>query len=197
MGIGKHKIKRGGSWPMNIIFRILLAFYAFCLTVISLVLMIVTLNKEIFTNITTFLEGNVLNNKASVILLFIVELIFFGLSLMFLLSGVRSQRNRKSISRFNKIGEIKISLNTIENLALAASRRSNGVKDSKAYVRKLGDNVSVHIKIVVMPDINIPALLEDIQMRVKKSIEETSGILVNDVKVFVENIYTGYRSRVE
>ena len=48
-----------------------------------------------------------------------------------------------------------------------------------------------------MPDINIPALLEDIQLRVKKSIEETSGILVDDVKMFVENIYTGYRSRVE
>lgn len=182
---------------MNIFFRTLLAFYAFCLTVISLILMIVTLNKEMFINITRFLETNVLNNKASVVLLFIVELIFFGLSLMFLLSGVRSERNRKSISKFNKVGEIKISLNTIENIALAASRRNNGVKESKAYVKRVGENVSVHIKIVVMPDINIPALLEDIQFRVKKSIEDTSGILVNDVKVFVENIYAGYRSRVE
>ena len=183
---------------MNIIFRTLLAFYAFCLTVISLVLMVATLNKEIFVNITSFLERNVLNNKASVILLFIVELVFFGLSLMFLLSGVRSERNRKSISKFNKVGEIKISLNTIENIALATSRRNNGVKESKAYVKRVGgENVSVHIKIVVMPDINTPALLEDIQFRVKKSIEETSGVLVNDVKVFVENIYAGYRSRVE
>ncbi|HAA42834.1 MAG TPA: alkaline shock response membrane anchor protein AmaP [Ruminiclostridium sp.] len=182
---------------MNIIFRILLAFYAFCLTVISLILMIVTLNKEMFINITNFLEKTVLSNKASVILLFIVELIFFGLSLMFLLSGVRSERNRKSITRFNKIGEVKISLNTIENIALAASRRNNGVRDSKAYVKRTGENVSVHIRVVVMPDINIPALLEDIQKRVKKSVEETSGILVDDVKVFVENIYTGYRSRVE
>ncbi|AUG57664.1 alkaline shock response membrane anchor protein AmaP [Acetivibrio saccincola] len=182
---------------MNIFFRILLAFYAFCLTVISLILMIVTLNKEMFINITNFLEKTVLSNKASVILLFIVELIFFGLSLMFLLSGVRSERNRKSITRFNKIGEVKISLNTIENIALAASRRNNGVRDSKAYVKRTGENVSVHIRVVVMPDINIPALLEDIQKRVKKSVEETSGILVDDVKVFVENIYTGYRSRVE
>ena len=79
---------------MNIFFRILLAFYAFCLTVISLVLMIVTLNKEMFVNITSFLERNILSNKASVILLFIVELVFFGLSLMFLLSGVRSERNK-------------------------------------------------------------------------------------------------------
>lgn len=86
---------------------------------------------------------------------------------MFLLSGVRSERNRKSITRFNKIGEVKISLNTIENIALAASRRNNGVRDSKAYVKRTGENVSVHIRVVVMPDINIPALLEDIQKELK------------------------------
>ncbi|MDQ2085308.1 alkaline shock response membrane anchor protein AmaP [Herbivorax sp. ANBcel31] len=182
---------------MNIIFRTLLAFYAFCLTVISLIMMIITLNKGMFVTATDFLAENVLANKASVILLFIIELIFFGLSLMFLLSGVRSERNRKSISKFNKIGEVKISLNTIENIALASSRRNNGVRESKAYVKRAGENVSVHIKTVVMPDINIPALLEDVQRRVKKSIEDTSGILVDDVKVSVENIYAGYRSRVE
>lgn len=182
---------------MNIFFRTLLAFYAFCLTIISLILMIITLNKEMFVNIIVFLESNILNNRVSVVLLFIIELIFFGLSLMFLLSGVRNERNRKSISRFNKIGEIKISLTTIENIALATSRRNNGVKESKAYVKRVGENVSIYIKTIVMSDINIPALTENIQLRVKKSIEETTGILVNDIIVFVENIHAGYRSRVE
>jgi len=55
----------------------------------------------------------------------------------------------------------------------------------------------IFIKTIVMPDINIPALLEDIQLKVKKSVEETTGIVVNEVKVSVENTYTGYRSRVE
>ena len=64
--------------------------------------------------------------------------------------------------------------------------------DSKAYVKRTGENVSVHIRVVVMPDINIPANSSGgYTKRVKKSVEETSGILVDDVKVFVENIYTG------
>jgi len=50
----------------------------------------------------------------------------------------------------------------------------------------------IFIKTIVMPDINIPALLEDIQLKVKKSVEETTGIVVNEVKVSVENTYTGY-----
>ncbi|TYQ13371.1 UNVERIFIED_CONTAM: putative alkaline shock family protein YloU [Acetivibrio alkalicellulosi] len=182
---------------MNIIFRTLLAFYAFCLTVISLILMIVTLNVDIFNKTSTYLVDNILENPSSTILLFIVELIFFGLSLMFLLSGVKSDKNKKAISKFNNTGEIKISLNTIENIALATARKLNGVRDTKAHVRKMGDNVSVHIKTIVMPDVNIPALLEDVQRKVKKSIEETSGIMVNDIKVSVDNIYTGYKSRVE
>ena len=72
-----------------------------------------------------------------------------------------------------------------------------GIRDNKAYVTKQGDHVSVYIKTIVMPDVNIPALLEDIQLKVKKSVEETTGIAVNEVKASVENIYTGYKSRVE
>ena len=76
-------------------------------------------------------------------------------------------------------------------------RKIAGIRDNKAYVTKQGDHVSVYIKTIVMPDVNIPALLEDIQLKVKKSVEETTGIAVNEVKASVENIYTGYKSRVE
>jgi uncharacterized alkaline shock family protein YloU len=159
--------------------------------------MVVTLRPEMLDGALKFLMTNVLADRGLTVLLFIIELIFFGLSLMFLLSGVKSDKDKKSISKYNNVGEVRISLNTIESIALAASRKLGGVKDNKAYVTKQGDNVVISIKTIVMPDINIPALLEDIQMKVKKSVEETTGIGVNEVKVSVENIYTGYRSRVE
>ena len=94
-------------------------------------------------------------------------------------------------------GEIRISLNTIENIALSASRRLNGVKETKTYVSKIGEDVSIYIKAVVLSDIHIPTLSEELQSKVKKAVEETSGINVTDVKVSVENIFTGYKSRVE
>lgn len=182
---------------MNIIFRIMLAIYAFCLTVISLVSMVMTLNSGMFKRTSDYIMESVLTNQTSRILMFIVEIIFFGLSLVFLLSGVRSEKEKKSISKFNNVGELRISLNTIENIALAASRKLNGVKDTKAYVTKNGESVSILVKVVVLSDINIPSLMEDIQIKVKRAVEETSGIVVNNVRVSVENIYTGYKSRVE
>lgn len=182
---------------MNIIFRTILAIYAFCLTVVSVILMAMTLNHDLFSSTTEYITKFVLPNKASNILMFIIELIFFALSIVFLFSGVRSEREKKSISKANNIGEIRISLNTIENIALSASRKLNGIKETKAYVSKLGEDVSIYIKAVVLADIHIPTLSEELQIKVKKAVEETSGINVTDVKVSVENLYTGYKSRVE
>ena len=181
---------------MNILFRVLLAIYAFCLAIISLVTMIITIKPEVLESIYQYITKTVLPGNGSFIMLFIA-FIFFALSVTFLLSGFKSDKDKKAVSKYTNIGEIKISLNSIESIALAASRRLNGVKESKAYVTKLGDGVAVVIKALVLADINIPALSEDIQVKVKKSIEDSSGITVTDVKVLVENIYTGYRSRVE
>lgn len=182
---------------MNIIFRTILAIYAFCLTVVSVIMMAMTLSHDLFSSTTEYITEFVLPNKASNILMFIIELIFFALSIVFLFSGVRSEKEKKFISKANNIGEIRISLNTIENLALSASRKLNGVKETKAYVNKLGEDVSIYIKAVVLADIHIPTLSEELQSKVKKAVEETSGINVTAVKVSVENIYTGYKSRVE
>ncbi len=182
---------------MNIIFRTILAIYAFCLTVVSVILMAMTLRHDLFDSMTDYISEYVLKNQASNILMFIIELIFLALSIVFLLSGVKSEKEKKFISKANNVGEIRISLNTIENIALAASRKLSGVKESKAYVSRMGEDVSIYIKSVVLSDIHIPTLSEELQNKVKKAVEETSGIHVTDVKVSVENIYTGYKSRVE
>ena len=174
-----------------------MAIYAFCLTLASVILMAMTLNHGFFVSTTNYITEYVLPNKASNVLMFIVELIFFALSMMFLFSGVRSEKEKKFISKANNVGEIRISLNTIENIALAASRKLNGIKETKAYVQRYGETVSIYIKAVVLAEIHIPTLSEELQNKVKKAVEETSGISVTDVKVSVENIYTGYKSRVE
>lgn len=182
---------------MNLAFRILLAVYGFCLTIVSFVLMIITFKPEIFDKISSDLSYQLTSNRNASFVVFIIAFIFFSISLSFLLSGFKSSKDKKAVSKHTNIGEVKISLGAIESIALTAAKKLSGVKETKAYVYKSYDSVSVLIKTVVMADINIPALSEDIQVRVKKSIEDSSGIIVSDVKVIVENIYTGYKARVE
>jgi uncharacterized alkaline shock family protein YloU len=182
---------------MNIFFRIILATYGFCLTVISFISMIITLKPELFQSTTEYVLQRILQDSTYTVILFLLEFVFFSFSVVFLLSGVKSQKDHKSIVKFNNVGEIRISIDSLESIAFNTARKLNGVKDAKAYVTKIGDAINVSIKVSILPEVNIPLLLEDMQKKVKKSIEETSGVMVNEVKVSADTIYTGYKSRVE
>ncbi len=182
---------------MNIIFRILLAVYAFCLTIISLIAMFMTLRPTIFKDVSDYVFNDVLVSRNASIFMFLFELIFFVLSIIFLFSGFRSNKERKVISKYSNLGEIKISLISIESISLATAKKLNSIKDIKAHVSKDQDNVIITLKIIVNPEINIPMLSEDLQTKVKKAVEESTNIKVTTIKVLVDNISTGYKSRVE
>jgi uncharacterized alkaline shock family protein YloU len=186
---------------MNILFRILLAFYAFCLALFSAFGVYVAIDPNLFINISEHING-ILSTDGAIALrvtVFATALIFFILSIMFLLSGVKSNKDKKAVSKHTNIGEIRISLNSIENIASHTCKRINGVKESKTTVRKSEDGVQIEARMIVMPDMSIPVISEEVQGRVKKAVEEASGIMVKSVNVIVDNIYSGitYKARVE
>jgi uncharacterized alkaline shock family protein YloU len=186
---------------MNILFRILLAIYAFCLALLCAFGMYIAIAPSLFVNISEYLT-EVLSTDGSIALrvaVFVTALVFFVLSIMFLLSGVRSSKDKKAVSKHTNIGEIRISLNSIENIASHTCKRINGVKESKTLVRKSDDGVQIEARMIVMPDMSIPVISEEVQGRVKKAVEEASGIMVKNVNVIVDNIYSGitYKARVE
>lgn len=182
---------------MNIFFRILLAIYAFCLALVSTLAMYISVRPKAYFGISDYLAENVFAEGATGfrITTFAIALIFFALSMVFLLSGVKSNKDKKAVSKHTNIGEIRISLNSIENIALNASKKAGGVKESKTLVKKSEDGVEIEVRIIVMPDLSIPAISEDVQGRVKKAVEEASGITVMQVKVIVDSIYSGVASK--
>jgi len=183
---------------MNLFFRVLLAVYSICLAIASVLSMIVTIKPDVFLEISSFTYYNILTaGRGTSFLIFLVSLVVLVLNIVYLFSGIKRSKDKRGVSKYTNIGEIQISLNSIENIALNTSRRLNGVKDAKAYIRKSDDGVSVRIKAVVMADNSIPDISGEIQIKVKNSIEATTGIRVNDVKVVVENVYTGYKPRLE
>lgn len=186
---------------MNIFFRVLLAIYAFCLAMVSALSMYISIRPRVYTGISEFLANNVFADGATGnrIAVFAISLLFFIMSLIFLLSGIKSNKDKKAVSKHTNIGEIRISLNSIENIALNASKKANGIKESKAVVKKMEDGVSVDVKIVVLPDLRIPEVSEEIQSRVKKAVEDSAGIPVKQVKVIVDSISSSvaFKARVE
>jgi len=181
---------------LNISFRILLTVYAVCLTLIALIVMIIALWPSVLVTIVDYIFY-VVDIPYANFIIFVVAFLFLSISLIFLFSGIRKYKEKKAISRSTNIGEIKISLETIENIALAVTRKIAGIKDIKTDTSKTDEGVTIELKVVLLPDVNIPSLSEEIQKRVKQSVESTAGIIVSNVSVAIDSVYTGYRSRVE
>ncbi|MBB6675235.1 alkaline shock response membrane anchor protein AmaP [Cohnella nanjingensis] len=128
------------------------------------------------------------------VLLFLISLRFFVVSLS------RGGNNAPSINQRTEHGDIQISVETVENLVLKAASRSRGVKDLRARVRVGEAGLHITIRAFVDGEGSIPTLSEEMQRTVSEQIEETTGIPVADVSVFIANLTqapTTFKSRVE
>ncbi|GAA3405459.1 alkaline shock response membrane anchor protein AmaP [Paenibacillus hodogayensis] len=111
----------------------------------------------------------------------------------------RGRGQAPSIDQRTDFGDIRISLETVENLSLKAAGRVRGVKDMKARVSVSDAGLDVVIRAVVDGENSIPELSEEMQRSVKGHIEEITGIPVANVSVFVANVMQSqtFKSRVE
>ncbi len=115
-------------------------------------------------------------------------LLLVGLILLAL--GLRSNKKSvpESILQTSELGEIRIAIIAIENMVLRVVQQTQGVKDGGRRVYSSPEGLVVQIKIKVMPDLELPGLISELQEKVKGYLEQVTGIMVHEVKVLVENI---------
>mgnify|MGYP003770355879 CR=1 FL=1 len=124
----------------------------------------------------------------------------FLLSIRFLYVSLRRSRDRGgTIDQRTDYGDIRISLETIENLALRAAGRLGGVKDLRSRVRVDDSGLDIQLRSVVDGETSIQLLTEEMQRGVKEYVEEITGIPVAMVTVYVANVVQTqtYKPRVE
>jgi uncharacterized alkaline shock family protein YloU len=130
----------------------------------------------------------------------IVGAILFIISLRFLYISLRKSRERTgSIDQRTDFGDIRISLETVENLSLKAASRMRGVKDLRSRVRVSDSGLEIQIRTVIDGESSIPQLTEEMQRGVKDHVEEVTGIPVSSVTVYVANVVQTqtFKARVE
>lgn len=130
---------------------------------------------------------------AIAVAVFFISIRFFYVSLK------RNGSSTQSIDQRNEFGDVRISMETVENLALKSASKHRGLKDLRARIRISEAGLDIVIRTVVDGDTSIPALTEDIQRSVKSHVEEITGIPVAGVSVFVANVVQApaFKSRVE
>ncbi|MNP21621.1 hypothetical protein D3C76_1142480 [compost metagenome] len=130
----------------------------------------------------------------------VVLVVLFLMSLRFFYISIRKERNRiPSIDQRTEYGDIQISVETIENLCLKAASKVRGVRDLKSRIKVDQAGIDIEIRAVVDGEYSIPNLSADIQKQVHDYLQETTGIPVANVSVFIANVAQApsFKSRVE
>lgn len=128
---------------------------------------------------------------------FAAAVVFLVVSLRLLLAGFMRGKPTSTLLKHTELGAIRVSVQTLDNLAQKAVRSFAEIKDVKSVVLPDADGVRIQLKITVMPDVHMPDLTQNLQQKVKEYTEGLSGIPVKEVQVYVDNLTSGQRSRVE
>lgn len=189
----------GGIWLIRIVDKLLLFLYSIMIGAISIFIACIGFKWISRGDLIELIDG--LNTTPSIqITLIVIGLLLLLISIRFFIVSLhRGTASAPSIDQRTDYGDIRISIETIENLALKAASKQRGVKDLRARIRATDSGLDIVIRAVVDGESSIPALTEDIQRSVKEHIEEIAGIPVTNVAVFVANVIQSgtFKSRVE
>lgn len=184
---------------IKVLDKLLLFLYSIAVGVVSVIVLIIGfggVSREAMNDFVTDLyrlDALQIAFAATGIVLFLLSMRFFVLSFK------RGSASAPSIDQRTEFGDIRISLETIENLSLKAASRHRGVKDLRARIRVTDAGLDIVLRAVVDGESPIPALTEEIQRAVKEHVEEIGGIPVTNVTVFIANVIQSgtFKSRVE
>jgi len=129
----------------------------------------------------------------------LVALFFLLFSVRFLLSGIRRERpSRTAITHQGELGDVRISLSAIRNLAQRTALSVRGVHNAKVRVGLVDKGLEITVELSATQDSNIPTLTTQLQDTVRKHIEVCTGVSVLSVRVVViEMVATSSRVRVQ
>jgi uncharacterized alkaline shock family protein YloU len=172
---------------VNLFDRFILTLYSFALIVLSCVMIVATsgyVSPEVFRPyVEQMLAGTHLTYLIVAVIFLIVSLRFFFSSFRF-----RKPKNERGIRQKSDLGEISISIPTIQAIAERAARRVKGVRDLRTAVKVLESGTMITLRVSVDGETPIPEMTSKLQTDVKEQVERISGLLISEVAVVVTEV---------
>ena len=169
---------------MRLLDRIVLIIYSLVLSLISIVIIMMGFHilPEYYIKNFAYLF------RTYRYIIGIIGIVFLILSIRVMLSGMRGESSGRSISRQTQLGEVRISVITLQNIAERAVKGIEGVKEVKSRALLNNDGAVMKINLVVATNIKLPELVVEVQKLVKNEVESVTGINVAEVKVYIDNV---------
>jgi len=176
---------------MSTLNRILFFFYLFLIIIMLSMLFVVSIELWPLRGLMADLE---LYGWPWLALLSVLLLI---ISFKYLFLSMVPSKIQSILLKNTDMGMIRVSVNTLDSIAQKAVRSFAEVKDVKTSVIPAADGVRVRVVLFIMPEVNIPELTLTVQTKVKEQIENISGIAAKEIQVYVENVPTAQRGKIE
>jgi len=179
---------------MNLFDRFLTALYALAVTVFLLLFVAETAGLS--------LPGSLYDNislSKTELLCAVGVFILVGLRLVWASirgSGQEKQDGRYLVLSEGVLGQVKVSVQAVENLVVKVAMDMNGVKEVKPRISSSDKGVSVTILATVSPDISIPDTTKLMQDLVKERVFGVAGIALVNVQISIETIVVN-KPRIE
>jgi uncharacterized alkaline shock family protein YloU len=186
---------------IKILDRLLLFLYSVAIGTLAVITIVAASGGLIESGLHRWVDQFTGGSRAVQAAVIIAAVVILLISLRFFILSVRRGGSAApSINQRTEHGEIRISVETVENIALKAASRTRGVKDLRARVKVAESGLEILIRAFVDGDGSIPALSEDMQRTVSQYVEDATGIPVAAVSVYIANVTQApatFKSRVE
>lgn len=188
IGVSHPSPNKGGRKWMGLSNRVLLFLFSFCVAVLAIFGVSLGLpflfQEEQIIDAVQILYGDVWSH----VVIVSMSLVMFLLSLHFLWVSFRQRRGiDPGIDRTTEIGEIRISIYAIEEIAMSAGKTVKGVHDlaARVYLDEKESTVRIGLKMIVDGKTPLQQLSETLQQTVKEKVENVAGVEVDQVSVYV------------
>ncbi len=122
----------------------------------------------------------------------------FVIAVRFIYYGFHRAGADQTLVHESDLGEVRISIEAVENLVRKVARQVKGVRGVRGWVVPGGDRLNVRLRTIISPDVSVPDVSSDIQSAVRDCLKNVVGVEAGEVRVFVENISNeARRGRVE
>jgi len=175
---------------MNLFFRIIAAIYAIISAVLGALLMILPFaDKTLMKNFLDWAEVTLYRSDRYNIMLFLIGLVFMVLNLVLLFFCLKFRSVSKYICFKNEGGQVRVSSNSVENIALGLARKSRSVREAKSKVRFRNNTVDILMRLTVYPDTHVPNLSKLLQSQIKQSVESMTELTVGNIDINIEGVH--------
>ncbi len=115
--------------------------------------------------------------------------VFLIISIKFFIQSLSvANKPAQAIVRETELGQVRISVEAIENLIYRVANQINGISEIKSRVACLPEGINIFLRVILLPEVNVPQTSDEIQNKVRDYISEFAGVSVRSVKVLVDSI---------